>query len=167
MGLALLYTESRLRSNIGVDRGFDSATIQPSLNAKNSSHFVTAQDVQHGDMPWCHVDWMSNAEIVGAEDILLVRATFDPGKAHLFHIHPGREEIIYVLEGEAEQWVGEEKRLLKPGEMAHIPKNTPHATFNPGSIPLKFLAILSPLSASGEFSVDISHLEPWCSLLTV
>ena len=129
------------------------------------SHFVTAENLQHGDMPWCHVEWMSNPEIVGAKDILLVRATFQPGRAHKFHTHPGREEIIYVLEGTAEQWVDREKRTLNPGEMAHIPKNTAHATINSGSVPLKFLAILSPVEAPGEFFVDVFDQEPWRSLM--
>ena len=129
-----------------------------------TNHFVTAANVQHGDYPWCHVEWMSNAEIVGAQDILLVRATFEAGKAHRFHLHPGREEIIYVLEGAAEQWVGREKRVLKPGEMAHIPKNTPHATYNNGSSVLKFLAILSPVDAAGEFAMNVFDQDPWRSL---
>jgi quercetin dioxygenase-like cupin family protein len=129
------------------------------------THFVTAANVQHGDMPWCHVEWMSNPEIVGAKDILLVRATFPPGQAHKFHTHPGREEIIYVLSGVAEQWVGKEKRRLGPGEMAHIPKDTPHATVNPGPGELKFLAILSPVNAPGEFAVDVFEQEPWRSLM--
>ena len=129
------------------------------------THFVTAQNVQHGDMPWCHVEWMSNPEIVGAREILLVRATFEAGKAHLFHIHPGREEIIYVLEGTADQWVGTEKRRLSAGEMAHIPRNTPHATYNNSDRVLKFLAILSPVEAGGEFAVDVWDEEPWRSLL--
>jgi quercetin dioxygenase-like cupin family protein len=130
-----------------------------------ADHFVTSQNLQHGELPWCHVEWMSNPEIVGAKDILLVRATFPPGNAHKFHTHPGREEIIYVLEGVAEQWVGEQKRLLLPGEMAHIPRNTPHATRNAGTNTLKFLAILSPVEAPGEFSVDVFEKEPWCSLM--
>jgi quercetin dioxygenase-like cupin family protein len=128
------------------------------------SHFVTSENVQHGDMPWCHVEWMSNPEIVGAREILLVRATFQPGQAHKFHTHPAREEIIYVLEGVAEQWVGREKRLLKAGEMAHIPKDTAHATLNRGATPLKFLAILSPVDAPGEFAMDVYEQEPWRTL---
>ena len=128
-------------------------------------HFITEKEVQHGEMPWCKVEWMSNAELVEAKDILLVRATFEPNKAHRFHVHPGREEVIYVLEGCAEQWVGEEKRLLKAGEMAHIPKNTPHATRNAGPAVLKFLAILSPLDAPGEFAIDLFDQEPWSVIL--
>ncbi|HTG44789.1 MAG TPA: cupin domain-containing protein [Verrucomicrobiae bacterium] len=130
-----------------------------------ANHFVTAANVQHSDFAWCHVEWMSNPELVGAQDILLVRATFPPGKAHRFHAHPAREEIIYVLEGEAEQWVAQEKRLIGPGEMAHIPKNTPHATYNRTLSELIFLAILSPVHAEGEFAVDLFDQEPWRSLI--
>jgi quercetin dioxygenase-like cupin family protein len=128
------------------------------------THFVTAAEVQHSDFPWCHVETMSNPEIVGAKEIILVRATFPPFAAHKFHTHPGREEIIYILEGEAEQWVEEERRVLKAGEMAHIPKNTPHATRNPSDKPLRFLAILSPLETPGEFTVDVFEQEPWRSV---
>lgn len=126
-----------------------------------TQHFITRDKVQHGDFPWCHVEWMSNPELVGAQQLLLVRATFAPGKAHLYHKHPGREEIIYVLEGQAEQWIEHEKALLGPGDMAHIPRDTPHATFNPGPAPLIFLAILSPVEAPGEFTVDLSREDPW------
>jgi quercetin dioxygenase-like cupin family protein len=128
------------------------------------THFVTATNLQHSDFPWCHVETMSNPEIVGAKEIILVRATFPPHAAHKFHTHPGREEIIYVISGQAEQWVEKEKRLLNPGEMAHIPKNTPHATRNPSSSPLIFLAILSPVEAPGEFTVDVFDQEPWQTL---
>jgi quercetin dioxygenase-like cupin family protein len=128
------------------------------------SHFVGPREVQHGEMPWCKVEWMANPEIVGAKDILMVRATFEAGSAHRFHKHPGREEIIYVLEGSCEQWVGKERRVLGPGEMAHIPKNTPHATRNAGQGKLVFLAILSPAEAAGEFTVDVFEEEPWRSI---
>ncbi|HEY0456581.1 MAG TPA: cupin domain-containing protein [Verrucomicrobiae bacterium] len=128
------------------------------------AHFVTEKNLQHGDFPWCHVEWLCNPETVGADKLLLVRAIMPAGEAHNFHRHPAREEIIYVLEGEAEQWVGEEKRILKPGEMAHIPINLPHATFNPGGLTLKFLAILTPVEAEGEFTIDVFNEEPWRNL---
>ncbi|MDB6033383.1 MAG: Cupin 2 conserved barrel domain protein [Verrucomicrobiales bacterium] len=129
-----------------------------------NTRFVTKENLQHGDYPWCHVELMCNPETVGAGKLLLVRATMPAGEAHNFHKHPAREEIIYVIEGQAEQWVGEQKRLLKPGEMAHIPANLPHATFNPGPGTLVFLAILSPVEAPGEFTVDVFNEEPWRTL---
>ena len=104
---------------------------------------------------------MSNEALTGAGNLLLVRASFPAGEAHNFHKHPGRDEIIYVLSGKADQWVGEEKKTLNPGEIAHIPMDTPHATFNPYDEDLEILAMLSPVHAEGEFTVDVFDEEPW------
>lgn len=60
---------------------------------------------------------MCRGDVVANEHLLLVRANMDPHREHPFHTHPTREEIIYVISGRAEQWVGREKRLLKAGEM--------------------------------------------------
>jgi len=86
------------------------------------------------------------------------------GKGHAFHKHPGCEEILYVIEGQAEQWVDTERRMLAPGDVAHIPKNVVHATYNPSNRPLVFLAMLSPATDQGPESVDVSGDEPWRSL---
>ena len=128
------------------------------------SHFITSPDVRHDDFPWCHVEWMSDAALVGAEQLMLVRATFAAGAGHNFHRHPGREEIIYLLSGRAEQWVGEEKRVLGPGDMAHVPRDVPHATYNVGDGELRFLAVLGPVEAPGPFTVDVYDEEPWKTL---
>jgi len=128
--------------------------------------FITEADVEHADFPWCHVEWMSNEALTGAKQILLVRAEFWVGGQHNFHIHPGREEIIYVLEGEVEQWVGTEMKRLGPGGMAMIPAGTPHASRNCGTVPLKFLAILSPVEDTAEFTIDVYNEEPWRTLLS-
>jgi quercetin dioxygenase-like cupin family protein len=129
-----------------------------------NTQFVTSENLQHSDYPWCHVESLCNPETVGAKKLLLVRAIMPAHDGHNFHKHPEREEIIYVIAGQAEQWVGKEKRLLKPGEMALIPADTPHATFNPGPDNLVFLAILSPVEAAGEFTIDVFDQEPWKTL---
>ena len=126
-----------------------------------SIRFITNEQVEHGAFPWCTVEWLSNETLTRADRLLLVRAVFPAGEAHNFHKHPGRDEIIYVLSGRAEQWVGSEKQILNPGEIAHIPQNTPHATYNPFDEELKILATLSPARADGEFTVDVFDEEPW------
>ena len=110
--------------------------------AEIKTHLV-ASDARQISLPWCHVEEFVTPANAGSDDLYLCRATFPPGEAHLFHYHPGREEIIYVLEGQAEQWVGETKRIMRAGEMALIPAGLPHMTFNPGPDTLKFLAILN------------------------
>jgi len=108
--------------------------------------------------------WLCRPEIADASDLQLCRAVLPAGECHNFHSHPELEEIIYVLSGEVEQWVEQEKRVLKPGEIAHIPRGVVHATFNASGGDAVILAILSPAAAVGPFMVDVSHEEPWCSL---
>lgn len=127
-------------------------------------HFVTAQEMKVEQLPWGPHDWLCRPDIVAAEKLLLVRVHMPPGQAHQFHRHPEMEEIIYVLEGTAEQWVDHDKRILGPGEMAHIPMNLVHGTYNAGVTPLRFLAILSPAKISGPALIDVSQDEPWRSL---
>jgi quercetin dioxygenase-like cupin family protein len=131
------------------------------MNATNPNRFIQSGDVKHLDLPWCHLEELSTAETVGAERLFMVRATMPAGEGHNFHCHPGREEILYVLEGEAEQWVGTESRRLRPGDVAFIPGGSPHATFNHGPGTLRFLAILSPVQTNGPFTIDVYDEEPW------
>lgn len=126
--------------------------------------FVTSQEMKVEQLPWGPHDWLCRPDIVEAEGLLLVRVHMPPGQAHPFHRHPEMEEIIYVLEGTVEQWVDQEKRLLQAGEMAHIPKDVVHGTYNAGQDTLRFLAILSPAKFKGPALIDMSQEEPWKSL---
>ena len=57
-----------------------------------------------------------------------------------------------------------EARRLGPGEIAHIPKDVVHGTYNAGDTDLVFLAILSPAVFEGPALVDVSGDAPWASL---
>ncbi len=125
---------------------------------------MQATDVRKEQDPWATVEWLSNKELVGAKELLMVRATIAAGRSHPFHTHPTREEIIYVVSGQAEQWVEDDFRILKAGEMALVPRGAVHGTFNPFDEDVTFLAILSPLSEGEPNIVDVSEEEPWKSL---
>src|SRR5690606_22093821 len=105
--------------------------------------------MQVEDSPWGPHEWLSRPGLTEADGLLLVRVRMPPGKGHAFHTHPEMEEIIYVESGRAEQWVDGERRLLGPGDTAHIPKGLVHGTYNAGDDTLVFLAILSPARVSG------------------
>lgn len=126
--------------------------------------FVTAEEVEVEELPWGPHEWLCRPGLTDAEGLLLVRVTMPAGKGHAFHVHPSMEEIIYVVSGEAEQWVGRESQVLRAGEVAHIPRDMVHGTYNAGSEPLVFLAILSPAKFEGPAVVDVSGEEPWRSL---
>jgi quercetin dioxygenase-like cupin family protein len=126
--------------------------------------FVTSKEAEVEVLPWGPHEWLARVGLTASEHLQLVRVTMPGGKAHRFHRHPSMEEILYVLEGRAEQWVGREKRILGPGELAHVPRNEVHGTYNVFDRPLVFLAILSPARFEGPALVDVSREEPWCSL---
>lgn len=126
--------------------------------------FVTAAEKVDFLSPWTLEEWLCRGDIVNNEHLMLVRANMEPGRDHPFHCHPTREEVIYVISGKAEQWVGKEKRILGPGDIAFIPMGEVHGTYNPFDEKLVFLAILSPAKADEPGIVDVSTEEPWCSL---
>jgi quercetin dioxygenase-like cupin family protein len=102
--------------------------------------------------------------ITANEQLMLVRVRMPPGRAHQFHRHPHMEEALYYLEGRGEQWVGQERRILGPGDVAHVPVNEVHGTYNLFDATLVFLAILGPAKFEGPALIDVSKEEPWCSL---
>lgn len=126
--------------------------------------FITSANQQVEGSPWGPHEWLSRPGLTAAEHLLMVRVLMPPQRAHQFHRHPAMEEIIYVVSGKAEQWVDREKRLLGPGDMAHIPMDVVHGTYNAGSDTLIFLAILSPARFEGPALIDVHREEPWCTL---
>jgi len=126
--------------------------------------FVTASEAVRFQSPWTLEEWLCRADVIDNKQLLLVRANMDARRSHPFHQHPTREELIYIVSGKAEQWVGKEHRILKAGEMAFIPQGEVHGTYNPFDEKLVFLAILAPSNAPEPGIVDVSKEEPWASL---
>ncbi len=135
-------------------------------DAVKALRFVTADKARIEFAPWGKHWWLSQPGLTDTKQLTLVRVRMRPGAGHQFHYHPSREEIIYVIDGVAEQWVDREKRKLRAGEIAFIPKKVVHAIHNRTTKPMTFLAILSPATARGPFLVDVYNDEPWRSLLT-
>ena len=60
------------------------------------------------------------------------------------HTQPGHDEIIVVLEGEADFRVGEEVRRIGPGDMVFIPQNTLHGRMKTVSPKWAALSMYAP-----------------------
>ncbi|WP_410966400.1 cupin domain-containing protein, partial [Salmonella sp. SAL4449] len=67
--------------------------------------FVTADKARVEFAPWGKHWWLSEAGLTDADQLTIVRVTMRPGAGHQFHYHPELEEIIYIVDGVAEQWV--------------------------------------------------------------
>ena len=54
------------------------------------------------------------------------------------------DQILYVLEGEAEIRIGPERCTAGPGTLVTIPAGTPHHVRSVGAVPLFFLTVYAP-----------------------
>lgn len=126
--------------------------------------FVTSKDAQVEELPWGRHEWLARAGLTDSKLLQLVRVTMPPGRSHAFHRHPSMEELVMVVSGRVEQWVGRQKSILRPGELAHVPMDEVHGSYNVFAEPVVFLAILSPATFEGPALVDVSQDEPWRSI---
>lgn len=134
------------------------------MGACRCLRFVSSADVVVEELPWGPHEWLVRDDLTESTKLTAVRVTMPPGQAHRFHRHPELEELLYVVSGRCEQWVGREKRVLGPGDLAHIPTDEVHGTYNVFDEPVVFLAVLGPARGAGPMLVDVSQDEPWRSL---
>ncbi len=91
-------------------------------------------------------------------------AEISPGKGHDFHCHPGREELIVVMKGTIEQWIGETCKVLTEGDAVMIPEGLPHASFNTCTIPATLFVSLTHPELELPLAEDLSTQAPWNTL---
>lgn len=127
--------------------------------------FLTAAEIAREYPDWGALGWASRPEDTGSKNLVVIEVTLAPGQGHNFHKHPRQEEIIYMIEGTVEQWILEKKRKISQGDVAFIPQDTVHASFNDTDNDVKLLAILSPAVGEAGYELeDVSEEEPWSRL---
>jgi quercetin dioxygenase-like cupin family protein len=131
-----------------------------------SGMFLPAAEIVREQLDWGWLAWCSRPAGTGAKNVVAIEVTLAPGGGHAFHKHPQQEEVIYVIEGEVEQWREEENRMLGPGDAVFLPAGTVHASFNTSDGNAKLLAILGPSigEGNGYEVVEVADQPPWRDL---
>ena len=92
-----------------------------------------------------------NRLIMGQQQELLW-ARFDPGSTYRMHSHP-YEQMSVIIQGRMKLTVGEEVRVVGPGDMWHALPNVPHGGEILGDEMLIFIDVYSPPSEGNTESV--------------
>jgi len=71
-----------------------------------------------------------------------------PGVGAPWHMHPGAQEVLFVIEG---------ARTLKPGEIALMPAEVPHLARNDGGSGARALVIHSRADKEKPFVVPVKR----------
>lgn len=129
------------------------------------SRFMLSAETEPEQLDWGYLRWMSHPPSTGARQLTVIEVNIAPGKGHDFHKHPDQEEVIYVIAGRVEQWLGEKMRILGPGDSVFIAADRVHASFNIGDSNAQLLAILGPCVGDGGYElVDVAGDAPWKDL---
>ena len=127
--------------------------------------FISSREVKRETLKWGSLAYFSSPTVSNAKELVVLEVTLNSGDGHNFHKHPNQEEVIYVIEGEIEQWVDKKMRILGPGDSVFISGGVVHASFNVRDRNAKLLAILGPsVGPEGYELVDVSQLDPWIAL---
>ena len=74
------------------------------------------------------------------------------------HIHKQLTEMFYVVEGEVELVLGEQRVIGTPGAFMLVPENTPHGFSNPGQTPAKLLIMFCPADSREQYFEGLAEL---------
>jgi quercetin dioxygenase-like cupin family protein len=91
----------------------------------------------------------------------LIHCYFRRGGEPPAHFHKKEDEMFYILEGEIYFHIGDNKFTAKAGELAYVPKGTPHG-FSLVSETAKALLIITPPGIETffkEFSTPAQSLD--------
>ena len=81
-------------------------------------------------------------KVLSGEKMMMVFFYVEPGGLIPEHAHPN-EQMGMVLEGEIELLIGGERRIVRQGDVYHVPSGVPHTAKVSGG-PVRVLDVFAP-----------------------
>lgn len=106
---------------------------------------VNLDEVEALKFDWGAIKWLCNSQLQAGSEQTFGIVFIEPGKSNPLHSHPNCEEILYVLSGECDHLLNDEKVHLKAGDAIRIPTGVKHKAISVGWEPLR--AVISFSSA--------------------
>jgi mannose-6-phosphate isomerase-like protein (cupin superfamily) len=87
---------------------------------------------------------------IQATNFAMGNVTLEPNGGQVPWHNQEQEEIYFIVEGEGEMCLGEERCMIKAGQAAYIPSGVFHQLTNTGSTPMRMIYVYGP-------SGDVAH----------
>jgi quercetin dioxygenase-like cupin family protein len=133
--------------------GFDRTIIATVYQRRSSVAFYNISEMQEKKS---NVGPAVGKSVAG-ELIKVGITTYQEGEGPPPHVHPNEEQFMLVLEGRMRMIVGEEERVIGPGTLVHIPRNTRHGVCALDG-PAVFFAAKSPVG-TGDMAQDYNKAK--------
>ena len=94
----------------------------------------------------------------GAEDTAVVYFEVEPGEYLPTHTDSA-EEILYIVAGEGEAQVGDERGVVRAGDLAVVPAMVPHGIANIGKETLKVVGFFCDSHIVSTFAEPLQPMD--------
>lgn len=113
-----------------------------------TSRYLLRETEAEGYQPANHTGTV-NRRLVGpgaldGKSIEVLRGTLQPGCGAEPHAHPGIEQVVYLLSGQAKATVGSESFDMAAGDCCYFPPDVDHSFSATGETAAEVLVIYSP-----------------------
>lgn len=86
--------------------------------------------------------------------------TLEPNGGQVPWHNQEQEEIYFIVEGEGEMCLGEERRAVKAGQAAYIPSGVFHQLTNTGSTPMRMIYVYGPAGDVAHWRQELDGTLP-------
>jgi quercetin dioxygenase-like cupin family protein len=88
-------------------------------------------------------NWVSREGDPPGAELTVGLAIFDAGKSNVEHVHPNCEEVVFVLDGEVEHTLGDQRATLRAGDLIVVPRGIAHRLLNTSERPVRAYIVFS------------------------
>ena len=96
----------------------------------------------NGVEPWPIFDGVG-IHAIGGDQVLMCRATYQPGTTVKRHAHEATEQLMLIIAGSVDMTIGDETRTLGVGDVAVVNRGVEHELYSPAGV--TFVEALSPV----------------------
>lgn len=103
---------------------------------------------------------VGEGQAIEAENFCMGHVTLEPNGGQVPWHNQDQEEIYFVIEGTCEMCLGEERQILKGGQMVFIPSGVFHQLTNVGDTPARFMYCYAPAGDVDHWRQELSGTLP-------
>lgn len=103
---------------------------------------------------------VGGASPIQARNFAMGYVTLEPNGGQVPWHNQEQEEVYFVLEGEAEMCLGEERATLRTGQAVYIPSGVFHQITNIGATPLRMIYCYGPAGDVAHWRQELEGALP-------
>jgi mannose-6-phosphate isomerase-like protein (cupin superfamily) len=103
---------------------------------------------------------VGGASPIQANNFSMGHVTLDPNGGQVPWHNQEQEEIYFILEGDAEMCLGEERTILKGGQAVYIPPRVFHQLTNVGDTPCRMMYCYGPAGDVAHWRQELDGTLP-------